>query len=112
VGDNTAFARAAPVDAVDVERPPRRLREPSAAELRAAYPEAARAERLEADVRLELVIDEAGAVASARVVAPAGNGFDEVAATLARRILFAPATRNGRPQAVRYPLTIKFRLDE
>jgi len=111
-GDNTAFARSGPVDAIDVEAPPRRVREPSALELRQRYPEAARVAGLEADVRLELTIDETGRVVAARVVTPAGNGFDEAAEELARRIVFAPATRAGRPIAVRYPWTLKFRIDE
>jgi len=63
-------------------------------------------------VRLELTIDETGRVVAARVVTPAGNGFDEAAEELARRIVFAPATRAGRPIAVRYPWTLKFRIDE
>jgi TonB family protein len=116
VGDNTAFATRGPapgpVDAVDVEVAPRLLRGPSAEALRARYPEAARQARLEADVRLELVVDEAGRVTQARVLAPAGNGFDEAAAELARQLAFAPATRGGRPLAVRTPWTFKFRLDE
>jgi TonB family protein len=112
VGDNVPFARAAPVDAVDVDTAPRLLRGLSAAELRARYPEAARAARLEADVRLELTIDEAGAVTSARVLAPAGGGFDEAAVEAVRAFRFAPATRNGRPLAVRLPWVFKYRLDE
>jgi len=116
VGDNSAFARSgsgpAPVDAVDVESPPRLRRQLSALELRRRYPEAARTARLEADVRLELVIDEDGRVTAARVLTPAGNGFDEAAVDAIRQYLFAPATRAGRPLAVRYPWTFKFRLDE
>ncbi len=116
VGDNTAFATrgpaTGPVDAVDVEVAARLLRGPSAEQLRARYPEAARQARLEADVRLELVVDEAGRVAQARVLSPAGNGFDEAAVELARQLAFSPATRGGRPLAVRTPWTFKFRLDE
>lgn len=113
VGDNTAFAtRAAPVDTIDVEQPPRQLTCPPQEELRQRYPAAAREARLEADVRLELTIDEAGRVTAARVVQPAGNGFDEVALEQARRCTFSPAIRGGRPQAVRYPFPVKFRLDE
>jgi len=57
-------------------------------------------------------LDEAGRVTAARVVQPAGNGFDEVAVEQARRCTFSPAIRGGRPQAVRYPFPVKFRLDE
>jgi protein TonB len=112
-GDNTAFARrpAPASDLTEVERLPRPVRQPSALDLRALYPEAARREGLEGDVRLELLVDERGEVAEVRVLEPAGHGFDEVAPIAARRIVFEPAQRGGRPVAVRIPWTLKFRLD-
>jgi protein TonB len=106
VGDNTAYA-----DATEVDRAPRLLRQPSGLDLRALYPEAARREGIEGNVRLELLVSEAGAVVDARVVERAGNGFDEAAVTAARRMAFSPAVRGGRPVAVRIPWTLKFRLD-
>jgi TonB family protein len=110
VGDNVPFATR-PVDATEVERPPTVLRPFTAAELRDVYPEEARREGLEADVRVELLVSEAGAVVDLKVPRRAGNGFDEAARTLARRIAFRPAERNGRAVAVWIPFTIKFRLD-
>lgn len=109
-GDNTAFATA-PADVTEVDRAPRLLRQPSDLELRGLYPEAARRERLEADVRLELLVTADGAVAEVRVVEPAGHGFDEVAVRAARQIAFRPAERGGRSVAVRIPWTLRFRID-
>jgi protein TonB len=106
VGDNTAYA-----DATEVDRAPRLLRQPSGLDLRALYPEVARRQGIEGNVRLELLVSEAGAVVDARVIEPAGNGFDEAAVTAARRMAFSPAVRGGRPVAVRIPWTLKFRLD-
>jgi protein TonB len=112
VGDNTAFARAPPpADVTEVERAPRLVRQPSAQDLRALYPEAARRDGIEGDVRLELLVSERGEVAEARILQPAGHGFDEVAPQAARRIVFEPAQRGGRPVAVRIQWTLKFRLD-
>jgi protein TonB len=112
VGDNTAFAqRLPPADVTEVERAPRLVRQPSALDLRALYPEAARREGIEGDVRLELLVGERGEVAEVRVLQPAGHGFDEVAPAAARRIVFEPAQRGGRPVAVRIQWTLKFRLD-
>ncbi len=112
VGDNTAFARAPPpADVTEVEVPPRLVRQPSSLELRALYPEAARRDGVEGDVRLELLVSETGAVTEVRVLTRAGHGFDEVAPQAARRIVFRPAERGGRPVAVRIPWTLKFRLD-
>jgi TonB family protein len=63
----------------------------------ATYPPDALREHLEATVGLELVVDEQGRVADARVTAPAGHGFDEAALAAARRFTFEPARRNGVP---------------
>ena len=108
VGENTGPAA---LDVVEVERGPRAMRQPSAEELRALYPEEARREGLEADVKLELVVDEEGRVAEVKVLRAAGNGFDEAAVRAARGLAFSPATRGGRPVPVRIPWTLKFRLD-
>ena len=111
VGDNTAFASRA-VDVTDLEQAPRLLRQPSRLDLRALYPEAARREGLEANVKVELLLDDSGAVREVRIVEGAGGGFDEAAQRLARLLAFSPGTRGGRPVAVRYAWTFKFRLDE
>ncbi len=110
VGDDSARARG-PADVTEVERAPVLLRQPSSAETRALYPEAARRDEVEADVGLELLVSEAGEVAEVRVVRRAGQGFDEVAQQLGRRMRFQPAQRGGRPVAVWIPWTWKFRLD-
>jgi len=109
VGNNTG--PTAPVDVVEVERAPQVLRQPSPAELRAIYPEQGRREQLEADVALQLLVDAGGKVADVRVLRASGDGFDEAAQVAARRILFRPAERGGRPVAVWIPFTLKFRLD-
>src|ERR1700733_15126374 len=46
----------------------------------ATYPPDALRDRLEGTVGLELEVDERGGVIDARVIAPAGHGFDEAAA--------------------------------
>jgi TonB family protein len=97
--------------AAEPDRGPSLLAPPDPAELRAAYPEGARRAGLEGDVRLELVVSEAGEVVEVRIVRPAGNGFDEVAARLVRRFRFRPATSGGRPVPARIPWTYKFRLE-
>jgi len=111
VGDNSPFASRA-ADVTDLERGPRLLRQPSKLDLRALYPEAARRDGLEANVKVELLVDETGAVREARIVEGGGDGFDAAALQLARLLAFSPGTRGGRAVAVRYPWTFKFRLDE
>ncbi|HEY0868980.1 MAG TPA: TonB family protein, partial [Acidothermaceae bacterium] len=70
----------------------------------AAYPVAAKAAGRQANVDLEITIDATAKVTDVRVVAPAGDGFDEAAVEAARRFVFAPARRGDRaiPARIRY----------
>jgi len=70
----------------------------------APYPAEAAAQRLEGIVALELSIDEAGKVTAAKVMSPAGHGFDEAALAVARDFVFEPARQGGKP----IPSTVQF----
>jgi TonB family protein len=74
------------------------------------YPDLARAADVEADVPLELVVDEVGAVIDAHVLRPAGLGLDAAALAAVRRYRFTPAERAGRPVRVRMRWSVEFRL--
>jgi len=111
IGDNSPFA-ARSADVTDLEQAPRLLRQPSRLDLRTLYPEAARREGLEANVQVELLVDETGTVRELRIVEGGGAGFDEAVRQLAHLLVFSPGTRGGRAVAVRYPWTFKFRLNE
>src|SRR5580658_9413383 len=63
----------------------------------ATYPREALQASLEGTVGLEVVVDETGTVVDARVMAPAGHGFDEAALDAVRRFAFEPARKNGVP---------------
>jgi TonB family protein len=76
-----------------------------------AYPSEARAEGVEADVKLELVVSPSGTVDDVRVVRRAGHGLDEAAAVAARQFRFAPAVKDGRAVRVRMSWAVEFRLD-
>jgi protein TonB len=75
-----------------------------------SYPLDARAQGVEADVPMELVVSRAGAVESARVLSHAGFGFDEAALAAIRGYRFSPASRDGRVTSVRMRWTMQFRL--
>lgn len=74
------------------------------------YPDAARADGIEGDVALELVVGVSGAVESARVVRGVGDGLDEAALRAVRQFRFAPAVKAGRPVRVRMGWSMQFRL--
>jgi len=95
----------APVPEGSVDAPARLLRG-----LPPAYPPAARADGVEGDVQIELVVGASGAVENARVVGAAGHGLDEAALAAARQFRFSPAMIAGKPVRVRMSWSIEFRL--
>ncbi len=76
----------------------------------AAYPVDARADEIEGDVQLEIVVDREGRVVEAKVARAAGHGFDDAALAAIRRYRFSPAQRDGHAVRVRMPWSVQFRL--
>jgi TonB family protein len=76
----------------------------------ADYPPDALRDRVEATVSLELEIDETGAVTSARVLEPAGHGFDESTLAAAKQFRFVPAKHGGTPVRSTVQLAYEFHL--
>jgi periplasmic protein TonB len=74
------------------------------------YPATARAEGVEADVPLEIVVNAAGAVIEARALRHAGYGMDEAALSAVRAYTFTPAQREGRNVRVRMRWVVQFRI--
>lgn len=79
--------------------------------IHATYPPAARDAGREAVVDLEITIGADGAVRDARVIAPAGDGFDEAALAAVRQFVFTPATKDGQPIAARIHYRYVFKLE-
>ncbi len=76
----------------------------------ATYPAVARAENVEATVLLQIVVDTAGSVTDARVVQPAGYGFDQAAEQAIRGYKFKPASRRNHAVRVRMTWAVSFQL--
>jgi protein TonB len=74
------------------------------------YPPEARSQEIEADVVLGIVVGTSGQVADARVLQPAGYGFDREALSAIRNARFRPAELDGQPVAVRMRWSVSFRL--
>ncbi|HVJ14059.1 MAG TPA: TonB family protein [Polyangiaceae bacterium] len=75
------------------------------------YPEARRASAESASVGLVLTIDETGHVSDAVVSESAGEEFDQAALDAARKTVFEPAMRDGKPVAARIPFRFEFKLE-
>jgi TonB family protein len=76
----------------------------------AAYPPDALRDRVEATVPLEVQIDDAGNVTSARVLRRVGHGFDEAALEAVQRFKFTPASQGGKPVSSVVQLSYEFHL--
>ena len=72
------------------------------------YPVAALQNGIAGTVGLELTIDESGHVVDAKIVQPAGNGFDEAALAAVQSWSFEPATLNGTPIRATVQLSLPF----
>ncbi len=91
-------------DAFEVDRMP------LCPKLAPEYPPRARRLELEGKVVLRLHIGESGRVISVQVKRKAGNGFDEAAASAARKMRCKPAIRDGKPVAVWIDYEVEFRF--
>ncbi|MGH7271290.1 MAG: TonB family protein, partial [Polyangiaceae bacterium] len=76
----------------------------------APYPPDALRDRIEGTVGIEVVVGETGAVTDARVIVPAGHGFDEAALAAVRKFTFEPAKSNGAAIRSTVQLSYEFRL--
>lgn len=76
----------------------------------AAYPAAARAAEIEADVQVLIVVDAAGRVVSAQVASHPGYGLEQAALAAVRSYSFSPAMLGARPVPVRMLWTVRFRV--
>jgi protein TonB len=74
------------------------------------YPDAARRNEIEADVPLEIVVDDGGRVTSAAALGTTGYGLDEAARAAVAQYRFSPALREGRAVRVRMRWIVQFRL--
>jgi periplasmic protein TonB len=78
--------------------------------VKAEYSEEARMAEIEGRVRLELLIDESGAVTQVRVLSGLGHGLDEQAILAAKRMHFRPATSCGKAVPSSFILATRFAL--
>jgi protein TonB len=74
------------------------------------YPPAAKHERVEGKVVLDLVVGVDGDVAGTNVVG-SNPVFDGAAVEAVKRWKYRPATRDGRPVEVVLTVTVEFSLD-
>lgn len=80
-------------------------------ELKPVYPFAAQRLRREADVDVDVLVDENGNVVDSRLAKKAGFGFDDAARNAATNAKFSPATTQGVKVKMWTTLKVRFRLD-
>jgi protein TonB len=95
---------AGPVRVADLPVTPRKI-----GDMRPAYPEIARAARIEGTVILEAVLDTAGRVTQLRVLQSAPM-FDQAALEAVRQWRYTPSLYGGRPVSVLMTITVRFTL--
>ena len=79
-------------------------------DVRPAYPDVARAARVQGIVIIEATIDTAGQVEEARILRSVPL-LDEAALAAVRQWLFTPTLLNGVPVPVVMTLTVNFKLE-
>jgi protein TonB len=79
-------------------------------EVHASYTDEAIASQIEGTVRVEISVDDAGAVSAVRVLQGLGYGLDERALSAARALRFNAASRCGVTEASTVKVAIRFQL--
>ncbi len=75
------------------------------------YPEAAEAEKLEAEVKVILTLSAEGLVTEVQPPdPPVGHGFDEAAVAAAKQLVFTPGEIDGVPAPIRVPFKYTFQF--
>jgi len=76
------------------------------------YPPIAERQRVEGTVELNILVDEKGNVVETLLVTPAGGkaGLNEAAVDNVKRRRYRPATKDGVPVKVWYPVSVRFVL--
>jgi protein TonB len=100
-----------PVQRGDLVEPASDVIEPVLLEMpKLHYPKDAKRRKLEAVIRVRVLVDENGRVIKAEVVDSVGHGFDEAALSVAVRTQFIPATKGTMPVKMWTTFPIVYRL--
>lgn len=89
---------------------PRVRYQPDYDEMTREYPEEARRNEIEGEVKARITIDDDGSVAKVTILKSPGYGLDAAARKLLRRFRFYPAKENGVPVATDIDYTFIFEL--
>ena len=74
------------------------------------YTEEARAQRIEGEVLLEVILEATGKLRVLKVVRGLGHGLDDAAVHAAEQIRFKPASKDGQPSDSTAVLHVIFQL--
>jgi protein TonB len=99
-------ARLHPIRVGANVKPPTKVRD-----VKPEYPDEARAKKVQGVVIVEVLIDEDGSVADARILRSIPD-FDEVALGAVKQWRFVPTLLNGQATALLMTVTVNFTLSE
>jgi TonB family protein len=74
------------------------------------YTEEARAKRISGEVKIRMVFNADGTIGEIKILSSLGSGLDEKAVEAAQRIVFIPATIEGKFVPITIPLEMTFNL--
>ncbi|MDT8391876.1 MAG: TonB family protein [Lentisphaeria bacterium] len=105
-GEESARAGDTPMLTGDIDQPPVEI-----TGLNPSYPEIARRRKIEGDVRVELLIDEAGRIDRMTILSVSGHpAFRQAVLEMADTWRFTAPRHRGKPVKVRAVKTIQFQL--
>ena len=96
----------------DLDDTPLILERPGRWDLARYYPAEEYRAKLEADVKVELVVDSTGQVIEVNIIGGAGPNFDAAARKLGYLMKFTPAKRRGRPVKMRAHIVFNFTIEK
>ncbi len=96
----------------DLDDTPLILERPGRWDLARFYPAEEYRAKLEADVKVELIVDATGQVVDVKIIGGAGPNFDAAARELGYLMKFTPAKRRGRPVKMRASIVFNFTIEK
>ena len=106
-----AISAADARDSAVAQAAPRGVKRPVVVDMKKAeYPESAKANKIQGDVVMDVLIDAQGKVSDVTVVKKLADELDAAATAAIKASTFRPGLKDGKPVPVKVTITVTFRL--